>query len=101
MSLALGPFKVLEKIDDNAYKLELHINFGVSHMFISSDLHPYFGEEDLMPSRTTLIQDDEDITTHDTSPSVLQGPITRASVCVGHSFPNVVNQEQCNTIISC
>jgi hypothetical protein len=74
MSLAAGPFKALEKIDDNAYKLELHIDFGVSHMFNSSDLHPYFGEEDLMPSRTTLIQDDEDITTHDTSPLCFMDP---------------------------
>jgi hypothetical protein len=33
MSLAVGPFKVLEKIDDNAYKFELHVDFRVSHMF--------------------------------------------------------------------
>src|SRR3954466_6311710 len=44
---ATGPFKVLEKINDNAYKLELPADFGtVSPMFNIADLKPYFGEED-------------------------------------------------------
>jgi hypothetical protein len=48
------------------------------------DLHPYLGEEDEILSRKTPIQDgedDEDITTHDTSPHVFQRPITRAHAC--------------------
>jgi hypothetical protein len=31
MSRAAGPFKILAKINDNAYKLELSPEFGVSH----------------------------------------------------------------------
>jgi hypothetical protein len=42
-----GPFKVIEKINDNAYKLELPAYFGtVSPTFNIADLKPYFGEED-------------------------------------------------------
>jgi len=77
MPRAAGPFKVLEKINDNAYKLELPPDFGVSPTFNISDLKPYFGEEDELESRTTPIQegeDDEDITPLHT----MQGPITRA-----------------------
>ena len=33
MPHADGPFKVLEKINDNAYKLELPADFGVSPTF--------------------------------------------------------------------
>jgi hypothetical protein len=53
MSGATGPFKILAKINDNAYKLELPLEFGVSHNFNISDLRPYLGEEDEMPSRMT------------------------------------------------
>jgi hypothetical protein len=81
MSRAAGPFKVLEKINDNAYRLELPTDFWVSPTFNISDLHLYLGEEDEMPSRMTPIQegeDDEDIPTHDDSPIDIQGPIMRA-----------------------
>jgi hypothetical protein len=47
MSRAAGPFKVLEKLNDNAYKVELPAEFGtVSPTFNIADLKPYFGEED-------------------------------------------------------
>jgi hypothetical protein len=38
MSRANGPFKILEKINDNAYKLELPLEFGVSLTFNILDL---------------------------------------------------------------
>jgi hypothetical protein len=38
MSRAIGPFKILAKINDNAYKLELPPEFGVSPNFNISDL---------------------------------------------------------------
>jgi hypothetical protein len=37
---AAGPFKDLEKINDNAYKFELPPEFGVSPTFNISDLKP-------------------------------------------------------------
>jgi hypothetical protein len=79
-----GRFRVLEKINDNAYKLELPADFGtVSPTFNIADLKPYFGEEDEIASRTTSIQEgehDEDIPSIDTpaAPTAeqIQGPIT-------------------------
>jgi hypothetical protein len=83
MSRAAGPFKILAKFKDNAYKLELSPEFGVSPSFNISDLQLYLGEEDEMPSRTTSMQegeDDEDINTSATIiPSIdILGPITRS-----------------------
>jgi hypothetical protein len=40
--------------------LELPPEFGVSPSFNISDLRPYLGEEDEMPSRTTSMQEGED-----------------------------------------
>jgi hypothetical protein len=51
MFRANGPFKILEKINDNAYKLELPPEFGVSPTFNISNLRPYMGEDDEVPSR--------------------------------------------------
>jgi hypothetical protein len=41
MSCADGRFKILEKINDNVYKLELSPEFGVSPTFNILDLRPY------------------------------------------------------------
>src|SRR6266540_4053933 len=57
MHRADGPFKILEKINDNAYKLELPPEFGVSPTFNISDLKLYLGEEDELESRMTPIQE--------------------------------------------
>jgi len=48
-----GPFKVLAKINDNAYKIEhLGDDYAVSNTFNVADLSPFFGEES--ESRSTL-----------------------------------------------
>jgi hypothetical protein len=83
MSRVSSPFKILGKINDNSYKLELPPEFGVSPSFYISDLRPYLREEDEMPSRTTSMQegeDDEDINTSATIiPSVeIVSPITQS-----------------------
>jgi hypothetical protein len=83
MSRAAGPFKIVAKINDNTYKLELPPEFEVSPRFNISDLRPYLGEEDEIPSRMTSMQegeDDEDINTSATIiPSIeILSPITRS-----------------------
>jgi len=40
MARGEGPFKVLERIDDNAYKLELSKDMHVSATFKMGDLAP-------------------------------------------------------------
>jgi hypothetical protein len=82
-----GPFKVIEKINENAYKLDLPIDFGVSPTFNIADLKPYLGEEDELELRMTQMQEGEDyvdINTSDTSiptQNQISGPITRARAC--------------------
>jgi hypothetical protein len=84
-----GPFKVLKRINDNAYKIDLPNDYGVSTTFNVADLAPYFGDEELQ-SRMTPFQegeDDADIYTdqavtqvdeHNTQININQGPITRS-----------------------
>jgi hypothetical protein len=76
MPRAAGPFKVLTKINDNAYILELPPEFGVFTSFNVADLKPYLGEDEDLSSRTTSVQereDDEDTTS--TSTPVAPSPI--------------------------
>jgi hypothetical protein len=77
-----GHFKILEKNNDNAYKLELPLEFGVSPTFNISDLRSYLGEEDEVPLRMISNQEgenDEEITTSDTTTHIMMhGPFTRS-----------------------
>ena len=54
-----GPFRVLERINDNAYKIELPDDYSVSTTFNVADLTPYLGLEE-SESRTTPFQEGED-----------------------------------------
>jgi len=85
-----GPFRVLAKINDNAYKIDLPPSYGVSNSFNVADLLP-FTTEDASESRTTPFQEGEDDMTMPTSPTstptisttatpthVFDGPITRS-----------------------
>ena len=66
---AAGPFKILEKINDNAYKLELPPEFGISPTFNILDLKPYLGKEYELESRATPLQEGEDDEDMDVFPS--------------------------------
>ncbi|GKA52977.1 RNA-directed DNA polymerase [Tanacetum coccineum] len=56
-----GPFCVLKKINDNAYKIELPGHYNVSATFKVADLLPYKGDSDNEPdSGSSLFQEGED-----------------------------------------
>jgi hypothetical protein len=52
-------FIVLKKINVNAYKLNLTVDFRVSPIFNIAYLKPYLREKDELESRMTQIQDEE------------------------------------------
>ena len=51
MQRAESPFEVLEMVNDNAYKVDLPENFGVSAMFNVADLSPYLLDDYLADLR--------------------------------------------------
>nr|GEW09675.1 RNA-directed DNA polymerase [Tanacetum cinerariifolium] len=56
-----GPFRVLKKINDNAYKIELLSHYNVFATFNVADLSPYKGDSDNEPeSGSSLFQEEED-----------------------------------------
>ena len=56
MPRADGPFKVLEKVNDNAYKIDLPREYNVSATFNVRDLTPYMGNSEELDLRTNPIQ---------------------------------------------
>jgi hypothetical protein len=87
MLRANGSFKVLKKINENAYKLDLPVDFGVSPTFNIAYLKSYLREEDELESMMTQMQEGEDdvgINTSDTSTPThnqIFCLITRAHAC--------------------
>jgi hypothetical protein len=78
-----GPFKVLRKINDNAYEIDLTSTYGVSTSFDVSDMSPFFGlEESRMTPFHTFFGLDCKYMPALTSPSTPTtsptGPITRS-----------------------
>ena len=47
MPRAKGPFEILEKVNDNAYKVDLSGDYGVLAMFNVADLSPYNSDDSL------------------------------------------------------
>jgi hypothetical protein len=54
-----GPFKVLKRIGENAYKIELPDNYSVSTTFNVADLSPYFGQNNQGDPMASLFQPGE------------------------------------------
>jgi len=79
-----GPFRVLAKINDNAYKIDLPPSYGVSNTFNVADLLPYTSE-DTSESRTTPFQGEEDDMTTPLS-NMLQPPSHTTSTQVQPTY---------------
>ena len=54
-----GPFEVLDRINDNAYKVDLPGDYGVSATFNVADLSPYFEDDYLVNLRANSPQQGE------------------------------------------
>nr|KYP37768.1 Transposon Ty3-G Gag-Pol polyprotein [Cajanus cajan] len=72
-----GSFQVLQRINDNAYRLDLPSDYGVSPTFNVSDLKPFVGasddEEESLDSRMNPSQEGGDV-----GRAWTKGPTTRA-----------------------
>ena len=76
-----GPFQVLERINDNAYKLDLPGEYNVSATFNITDLSPFDVGDDLRANPSQEGGNDEDIKAQWNSHKPIQvpvGPVTRA-----------------------
>ena len=77
-----GPFQVLERINDNAYKIDLPGKYGVSATFNVADLSPFDFDVDL-DSRTNPFEEGGNDATKDAikpmrkDPLAYDEPITR------------------------
>ena len=111
---ANGPFKVLRKINDNAYEIDLPSTYCVSTSFNVVDLSPFFGLEELRMTPFQEGEDDEDIPAVHVSSSpkdTNQGPLTRSHAkklqeqvnsflteCNFNTYENVI-LPKCSTLI--
>ncbi|XP_066342526.1 uncharacterized protein [Miscanthus floridulus] len=78
-----GPFKVLHKINDNAYKIELPPEYSnVSTTFNVKDLIPFVGEPEFRTTPSQEGEANEDIpsiySSSNETPLDIAGPITRS-----------------------
>jgi hypothetical protein len=88
MPRADGPFRIIEKVNDNAYKVDLPGNYNVSATFNVKDLTPYLDDDDDSDLRTNHFQPGADDVHHGNyNPSCKaktnvqedsDGPMTRA-----------------------
>ena len=60
MPQADGPFEIIEKVSDNAYKVDLPGDYGVSCTFNIADLKPHYEDDPLENLRANPLLEGED-----------------------------------------
>ncbi|PKI72282.1 hypothetical protein CRG98_007356 [Punica granatum] len=81
MSRAEGPFRFKEKVNDNAYKIELPDDYSVSATFNVRDLSPYFEDEEYLDLRANPFEPGgDDVPENAVQDEVRSssGPVTRS-----------------------
>ena len=93
MLKADGPFEVLERVNDSAYKINLPRDNGVSATFNVADLSSYLEDDHLVNLRANFFQQGEDdgalTILHDLGPQVSQvssSPSTNSQVVIHALF---------------
>ena len=61
MPRADSPFEILERINDNAYKVDLSSDYGVSATFSIPDLSPYLDDNYLKDLRENSLSQGENL----------------------------------------
>jgi hypothetical protein len=84
-----GPFQVLERSNDNAYKLDLPGEYNVSATFNVTDLSPFDVGDDLMANPFQEKGNDGDQGT--ASKDLVQVPIGRVTRAWAKKFKDVLN----------
>nr|GFC14715.1 RNA-directed DNA polymerase [Tanacetum cinerariifolium] len=54
-----GPFKVIRRIGDNAYKIEFPESYEVSNIFNVTNLSPYYQDSKIQDPRMSLLKQEE------------------------------------------
>jgi len=73
-----GPFQVLERINNNAYRLDLLNEYGVNTTFNISDLIPFVSEVDIEEEELTDLRSNPLQGGGDNAILLRKGPVTRA-----------------------
>ncbi|XP_068491941.1 uncharacterized protein [Phaseolus vulgaris] len=105
------PFQVLEKINDNAYKIDLPSKYNVSNTFNMSDLSPFTADDEALELTSSLSQEggnDEDIQTKGHSEQELdqvildlgglmtRGRLKKAQETLQHKVTNILEAQLLN-----
>ena len=90
MPRADGPFEILEHINDNAYKVDLSSDYGVSTTFSIPDLSPYLDDNYLKDLRANSLSQGEN---HGgSSLSVMTSPVNLSPIACKGKLKEVLFQ---------
>jgi len=73
MPEADSPFEVLERVNDNAYKINLPQDYGISTTFNVAHLIPYLEDDHLVNLGANSFHDGNQTMAHDLASQYIQG----------------------------
>ena len=85
MPRADGPFEILERVNDNAYKVNFPIDYGVSATFNVVDLSPYLEDDHLSNLRANSPQQGRMMEVHSWNLTISPKEVWKAQVLAPRS----------------